>query len=238
MPARGFTLIEMILTIIIGSILVLSIAGFVELGSRGYADTVARQRIQTQAKFVLEKMTRELRHAVPNSFAITQSSSQQQCLSFYPIVYSGFYHLEAKDSKQLSFVVGNHTGDSAGLNFTGLKLMINPTHYSEFEPAFSERVFPPMNGSDTTITLNKPLASQSVGQRFYLYRDVVVYCLNLTSNMMTRNGIPVADSVVAGQFSYADPTLQRGGVVHLSLGLAQNGERSDFEQDVQVLNVP
>ncbi|MGL4380415.1 MAG: PilW family protein [Vibrio sp.] len=234
MPARGFTLIEMILTIIIGSILVLGIAGFVELGSRGYADTVARQRIQTQAKFVLEKMARELRHAVPNSFAITQSSSQQQCLSFYPIVYSGFYHLEAKDHKQLSFVVGNHTGDSAGLDFTGLKLMINPTHYSEFD---SDTTLI-LSGSATKISLAKPLASQSVGQRFYLYRDVVVYCLNLTSNMMTRNDIPVADSVVAGQFSYADPTLQRGGVVHLSLGLAQNGERSDFEQDVQVLNVP
>ncbi|MGL5653373.1 MAG: PilW family protein [Vibrio sp.] len=234
MPTRGFTLIEMILTIIIGSILVLGIAGFVELGSRGYADTVARQRIQTQAKFVLEKITRELRHAVPNSFAITQSSSQQQCLSFYPIVYSGFYHLEAKDSKQLSFVVGNHTGGSAGLDFTGLKMMINPTHYSEFD---SDTTIT-LSGSATKISLAKPLASQSVGQRFYLYRDVVAYCLNLTTNMVTRNGIPVADSVVAGQFSYADPTLQRGGVVHLSLGIAQNGERSDFEQDVQVLNVP
>ncbi|MGL5409769.1 MAG: PilW family protein, partial [Shewanella sp.] len=149
MPTRGFTLIEMILTIIIGSILVLGIAGFVELGSRGYADTVARQRIQTQAKFVLEKITRELRHAVPNSFASTQ---KQQCLSFYPIVYSGFYHLDAKDSKQLSFVVGNHTGDSVGLDFTGLKMIVNPTHYREFDLAFSETVFPPMNGSHTTIT--------------------------------------------------------------------------------------
>lgn len=35
MRTRGFTLIEMILTIIVGSILVLGIAGFVELGSRG-----------------------------------------------------------------------------------------------------------------------------------------------------------------------------------------------------------
>ncbi|QIL85222.1 prepilin-type N-terminal cleavage/methylation domain-containing protein [Vibrio sp. HDW18] len=238
MRMRGFTLIEMILTIIIGSILVLGIAGFVELGSRGYADTVARQRIQTQAKFVLEKIAREVRHAVPNSFAITESGSQQ-CLRFYPIVYSGFYHLEAKDSQQLSFVVGNHTGDSAGLDFTGLKMIINPTHYSEFD---SETTLT-LSGSATHINLVKPLASQSVGRRFYLYRDAVEYCLNFAgdrpaAHTMTRNGIQVADSVVAGQFSYADPSLQRGGVVHLSLSLAQNGERSDFEQDVQVLNVP
>lgn len=71
MPSsRGFTLIEMIMTIIVGSILVLGIAGFLELGAKGYTDTVARQRIQTQAQFVLEKMSRELRHAVPNSTEI------------------------------------------------------------------------------------------------------------------------------------------------------------------------
>ena len=56
MKVRGFTLVEMVLTMVVGAILVLGIAGFVELGSKGYSDTVARQRLQTQAKFVLEKM--------------------------------------------------------------------------------------------------------------------------------------------------------------------------------------
>ncbi|KOO10365.1 MSHA biogenesis protein MshO, partial [Vibrio xuii] len=42
MKVKGFTLIEMVVTLIIGSILVLGIAGFVEFGARGYSDTIER----------------------------------------------------------------------------------------------------------------------------------------------------------------------------------------------------
>ncbi|ELI5734838.1 PilW family protein [Vibrio fluvialis] len=234
MRTRGFTLIEMILTIIVGSILVLGIAGFVELGSRGYADTVARQRIQTQAKFVLEKMARELRHAIPNSLAISTDTASQQCLSFYPIVYSGFYALDEADEKQLSFIVGNVSGSTTALDFDGLTMIINPSNQDEF----SSGVGIALSGSDTTISLSSPLASQSVAQRFYMYQNMVEYCLNYSVQTITRNLVQVADSLESGSFSYDEPTLQRGGVVHLSLGLAQNGESSHFEQDVQVLNVP
>ncbi|HDM8050943.1 TPA: prepilin-type N-terminal cleavage/methylation domain-containing protein [Vibrio fluvialis] len=234
MRTRGFTLIEMILTIIVGSILVLGIAGFVELGSRGYADTVARQRIQTQAKFVLEKMARELRHAIPNSLAISTDTASQQCLSFYPIVYSGFYALDEADEKQLSFIVGNVSGSTTALNFDGLTMIINPSNQDEFSSGTGIA----LSGSDTTISLSSPLASQSVAQRFYMYQNMVEYCLNYSAQTITRNLVQVADSLESGSFSYDEPTLQRGGVVHLSLGLAQNGESSHFEQDVQVLNVP
>ncbi|USP07628.1 prepilin-type N-terminal cleavage/methylation domain-containing protein [Vibrio sp. LQ2] len=234
MRTRGFTLIEMILTIIVGSILVLGIAGFVELGSRGYADTVARQRIQTQAKFVLEKMARELRHAIPNSLAISTDTASQQCLSFYPIVYSGFYALDEADEKQLSFIVGNVSGSATALNFDGLTMIINPSNQDEFSSGAGIA----LSGSDTTISLSSPLASQSVAQRFYMYQNMVEYCLNYSAQTITRNLVQVADSLESGSFSYEEPTLQRGGVVHLSLGLAQNGESSHFEQDVQVLNVP
>ncbi|EKO3438815.1 PilW family protein [Vibrio fluvialis] len=232
MRCRGFTLIEMILTIIVGSILVLGIAGFVELGSRGYVDTVSRQRIQTQAQFVLEKMTRELRHAVPNSIAISVDDAAQQCIAFYPIVYSGFYALDEADDKKLSFIVSNVAGSTTSLNFDGLKMIINPSNQNEFSAGIA------LSGSQTTITLSSPLASQSVAQRFYIYRSKVEYCLNYTAHTLTRNLTQVADSLVNGAFAYAVPTLQRGGVVHLSLGLEQNGEASHFEQDVQVLNVP
>lgn len=37
MNRKGFTLIEMVITLIVGSILVFGIAGFVELGARGTA---------------------------------------------------------------------------------------------------------------------------------------------------------------------------------------------------------
>ncbi|CAM2984103.1 PilW family protein [Vibrio diazotrophicus] len=232
MKVRGFTLVEMVLTMVVGAILVLGIAGFVELGSKGYSDTVARQRLQTQAKFVLEKMTREIRHAVPNSFAVS-SSAGQQCLSFYPIVYSGFYSVSGSNNKTMSFIVGNTPAPSS---FDGLRMIINPSRQTDF--AVGQNTNFPLSGSNTTFTLSSPLPSQSVAQRQFIYKDLVSYCLDFSAQSVTRNGIQVADSVNTGEFSYAQPTLQRGGVVHLALTFAQNGESSHFDIDVQVLNVP
>ncbi len=232
MKLRGFTLIEMVLTMVVGSILVLGIAGFVELGSKGYSDTVARQRLHTQAKFVLEKMTREIRHAVPNSFDVSNSAGQQ-CLSFYPIVYSGFYALSGSNNKTMSFIVGN---TPAPTSYDGLRMIINPSRQTDFAIGQSTNIA--LSGTNTSFALSSPLPSQSVAPRQFIYKDLVSYCLDFSAQSITRNGIQVADSVSTGEFSYAQPTLQRGGVVHLALTFAQNGESSDFDIDVQVLNVP
>ncbi|MGB1279803.1 MAG: type IV prepilin, MshO, partial [Vibrio cyclitrophicus] len=39
-------------------------------------------------------------------------------------------------------------------------------------------------------------------------------------------------------FRYEEPSLQRGGVIHVDLVLEQNSEVSVYQQDVQVLNAP
>ncbi|USD41503.1 prepilin-type N-terminal cleavage/methylation domain-containing protein [Vibrio sp. SCSIO 43135] len=229
MRQLGFTLIEMILTIIVGSIIVLGIAGFVELGASGYADTVDRQRLQTQARFVLEKMSREVRHSVPNSI-----ESDSDCLSFYPIDYSGFYSVSAADNLSLSFIVGNETPPS---DYSGYSMVINPSRQSDLTDHGIA-----LSGASSTITLSEPLDSESIANRHYIYSELVTYCFDSSASRITRevnsNIVQVADSVESAAFNYSEPTLQRGGIVHIGLTLSNNGESSNFQQDVQVLNVP
>ncbi|EJA3584256.1 prepilin-type N-terminal cleavage/methylation domain-containing protein [Vibrio vulnificus] len=229
MRARGFTLVEMVLTLIVGSILVLGIAGFVELGTKGYADSVDRQRIQTQAQFVLEKLSREFRHAVPNSF-----SDSGNCLSFYPIVYSGFYAVEGND---IQFLIGNTNATSPLAN--GLSLVINPSRQQDLvNDSFD--VSGLTNGAGYFAVLNQAasLESNSINRRHYIFNanGRVEYCF--TAGRISRNGVQVADSVSAASFNYLEPTLQRGGLVHIKLTFTQNDESSHYQQDVQVLNVP
>ncbi|EGQ7695332.1 prepilin-type N-terminal cleavage/methylation domain-containing protein [Vibrio vulnificus] len=229
MRARGFTLVEMVLTLIVGSILVLGIAGFVELGTKGYADSVDRQRIQTQAQFVLEKLSREFRHAVPNSF-----SDSGNCLSFYPIVYSGFYAVEGND---IQFLIGNTNATSPLAN--GLSLVINPSRQQDLV-SDSFDVSGLTNGAGYFAVLNQAasLESNSINRRHYIFNanGRVEYCF--TAGRISRNGVQVADSVSAASFNYLEPTLQRGGLVHIKLTFTQNDESSHYQQDVQVLNVP
>ncbi|NMT50501.1 PilW family protein, partial [Vibrio parahaemolyticus] len=90
-----------VITIVVGSFIMLGIAGYLQLGAKGYADTIDRQKLQTQAQFVIEKMSREIRHAVPNSFFINEK--EKNCLMFMPIEHSGFYAISGND---IQFVVG------------------------------------------------------------------------------------------------------------------------------------
>ncbi|MDS1872186.1 PilW family protein [Vibrio vulnificus] len=229
MNSRGFTLVEMVLTLIVGSILVLGIAGFVELGTKGYADSVDRQRIQTQAQFVLEKLSREFRHAVPNSF-----SDSGNCLSFYPIVYSGFYAVEGND---IRFLIGNTNVTPPLAN--GLSLVINPSRQQDLvSDSFDVSGLINDAGYFSVSNQAASLESNSINRRHYIFNanGRVEYCF--TAGRISRNGVQVADSVSAASFNYLEPTLQRGGLVHIKLTFTQNDESSHYQQDVQVLNVP
>ncbi|MBY7732675.1 prepilin-type N-terminal cleavage/methylation domain-containing protein [Vibrio splendidus] len=246
MKQRGFTLIEMIVTIVVVSVIGLAIAGFVEYGMKGYVETIDRQKVQVKGQFVVEKMSREISHAVPNSFdssIMPASAFTQKCLTFYAIKYSGFYHLdEATDD--LSFIIGQ---DSPTLD-TDDFLIINPTNYSELGAGSAKRIsVSGLVSTDNVFTATSvSLSSQSIAQRHYIYDESasVSYCLvNDTiqnQGLIQRNGVTVADSInyADSNFRYEEPSLQRGGVIHIDLVLEQNNEVSVYQQDVQVLNAP
>lgn len=236
MQQRGFTLIEMMLTIVVGGILVLGIAGFVELGTRGYADTVDRQRLQTQAKFVLEKMAREVRHAVPNVFR-----SEDNCVYFYPIIYSGFYAISAND---IEFIVGQRD-DLDSSSFNNLAMVINPTTSLDVrDDSFSltGRVSALGNQVFSVVNQSTNLSSESVAKRYYIFNPNQErgYCItSLTGRgRVERDGVALSDFVVSGRLTYEPATVQNNGLVHANLTFSQNGESTNFEQEIQVINVP
>ncbi|ELA9814497.1 prepilin-type N-terminal cleavage/methylation domain-containing protein [Vibrio parahaemolyticus] len=253
MSQRGFTLIELVLAIVIGSIIMLGIAGYVQVGMKGYVDASSRQRIQTQAQFVLEKMAREIRHAVPNSFAMT-NTADESCLSFVPTLNSGYYFQEPT-SNDLLFITGeNVPGDTLKAS-EQIRFVINPTRYDDLiSGAVSNHLIDndlALNGDDGNgnadfyrYILTTSLPSDSIAHRIYLYQlaTKVEYCIVKTgvrSNRLTRNGT-VVENIVAdeSQFDYTNVSLQTGGIVYLKLAFEQNGEVSTYQQDVQVLNVP
>ncbi len=241
MKVKGFTLIEMVVTLIIGAILVLGIAGFVELGARGYSDTVDRQRLQTQAKFILEKMSREVRHAVPNmlnsDLAIPQATS---CISFFPIVESGFYAISGAD---IQFVVGRNGVTANDLN--SLTMVINPIQPEPISNAVSL-----VNVSSAGDTFWVPsgaatLIGNSVSNRHYIYNPngMVNYCLvagQLRRSVSGANALPLSDSGITGTLTYTPATVQNNGIVQVNMTFnnAAGDESTNFIQEIQVLNVP
>lgn len=246
----GFTLIELIVTIVVIGIMVMGIAGFIELGTKGYADTVDRQQLQNQARFVVEKMTREIRHAVPNSFEQTE-----QCLRFYPIVYAGAYAtLPTSDNTVFKFVVVS-TDLSEVADLVNKKLVVNPSMATELDTASSNSIeLMNVTASEdgvgifetdvgTASSFNQGNVTDSVSNRLYIYSDQVSYCL--LGSRLERNGVTVGEHLTSeSSFASGDTnspnsdSLSRSGLIHIKLSFKQNNETTEYENDIQVLNVP
>jgi len=237
MKRSGFTLIEMIVTILVVSIMFLAVAGFLELGTKGYADSAKRQALQNQARFAIEKMSREIRHAVPNSL----KNETNQCLVFYPIKYSGFY-VERPLSAAIQFVIGNDNAPTS-LN-DGEYMVINPSQYSDLDTGASAAIkVAPLTATSAVYTVSASLPSHSIARRHYIYNPTkqIKYCISsgvITKQTGAEAAVKIAENVVSGAFKYEDASLVRGGLVHLELTFEQSDERSEYKHDVQVLNVP
>ncbi|MCF7353831.1 prepilin-type N-terminal cleavage/methylation domain-containing protein [Vibrio sp. CK2-1] len=253
----GFTLIELIITIVVIGIMVMGIAGFIELGTKGYADTVDRQQLQNQARFVVEKLTREIRHAVPNSFSVFNNGTGE-CLSFYPIDYSGAYvMLEQGEgvSDRFRFVIVNSISSPGANNLENKKMVINPATPDDLDTANSNQsivlsgVAKDESNDFYSIEFDEEFNSGNVvpspASRLYIYSHQVTYCqqgTQLTRQIDTQAPIQVGEDVELADFADGtadgEDALSRSALIHLRLLFLRGDERSNYENDVQVLNVP
>lgn len=86
----GFTLIELISVIVLMSIVMLGITGFIGTGVQIYVDATERDQLLGDSRFVIERMNREIRQALPNSIRLA-GDAQAHCLEYIPVRWSTFY---------------------------------------------------------------------------------------------------------------------------------------------------
>jgi len=239
---KGFTLIEMVMALVILGIISLAIGSYLQLGAQGYVDTVNRDRAQGIARFALEKMTREIRHAAPNSVSTSNSGN---CLSFYPVRYSGFYQGNP-DTSTITVVpaVGTASEWKAIDAKADLALAVglpSPAEYDAKRNPISSVVDGAEQG-ELTVNAGSVLLYSSPAQRAYIYGDKVEYCL--AGSLLTRQGNRIAEDVKSVEFVAEGAGLQNNGMVHISLAIekdstneANSGEAFHYNHTVQVINV-
>lgn len=86
----GFTLLELIIVIIILGVMAVGITGFITLTTQTYLNVTERDELLANARFVVERLNREIRDAVPNSVRVMNNNSEQ-CIEFVPILASTTY---------------------------------------------------------------------------------------------------------------------------------------------------
>lgn len=103
---RGFTLIEMIVSIVLLGIVAGIVAVFIRAPILGYRDSVDRAEITDQADLALRRIARDLRLALPNSVRVTTdpNNSNNTSLEFLATKSGGRY-LSADDGIDPSIAV-------------------------------------------------------------------------------------------------------------------------------------
>jgi len=116
----GFTLVELILVIIILGIVSVGSVQYLSLGAQIYAEATERDEAVAQSRFMLARLTRELRHATPNSVRLNCDSDDNNGIEVVPACVS-FQCLEFVPFKASSIYVDNLTTNTINV--------VNPSNY-------------------------------------------------------------------------------------------------------------
>ena len=73
--SNGFTLVELVTVIIVLGIVSVGISGFIRTGLDIYSDVTEREQLLGDSRFVVERLNRELRMAVPHSVRVGNNAS-------------------------------------------------------------------------------------------------------------------------------------------------------------------
>lgn len=254
---RGFTLIEMVISIILLSIVGLFLGNVIGQAMGIYADTSAREALIQQGRFVTERMSRELREAVPNSMLVANG-----CIEFLPIINSGIYQSLPTNTVNTLRLLPVNKSIQAGERLVvypndplALRSALLPAAGQVAEVASNVDFTPPLNETMVNIPLvqGTQFTLQSPANRAYFYRTPVAYCY--VGNSIYRyanyslhramlfpaylgNGVLMAQQLSEANFSVVAPELQRNGLVKIELTFSDKGEQVRFDHDALVYNTP
>lgn len=182
---RGFTLVEMVTVILILGILVVGVSSFIIFGARIFVESSSVDQVLSQSRFAVERMTRELRSALPNSVRLNTDSLTYQCVEFVPIEASTTYLTmpiipAAAASTGIVILDRNQDENKISENqFAWIYPLVDADVYSSARQKRAQVKTPPLTlASQVTLTFTAPtrFAEASPRQRIYFGSSPVSYC--------------------------------------------------------------
>lgn len=253
----GFTLVELVAVIVLLGIIGTGSVNFIKQSAEAYRDVTRRDEITGIGRFTVERISRELRTALPGSVRVSGN-----CLRFVPVVGATFYTDIPVNIASPTFDVidpaptlaASDTGDYRVAVYTlqaadvypdggrvktfdvGSAIAVgNVTRY-EFSAA-SNQAFPAAspNASKRLYYVTLPVSfCVATDGKLYRYQNIDYGVTDPSSATAVSDGDLLAEFLVLNDdgsavtpFQYIDPTLRQNGIVHLDLRFLARG--SDYE---------
>ena len=265
--ARGFTLIEALMVIVITGIVAAMVAVFIRQPVDAYFDAGRRAALTDTADTALRRMARDIHKALPNSI---RPSPDAQCIEFIPTRTGGRYRADKNISGNgdtLDFDTADTHFDMFGLNSDlPADQQIQPndliavynlgvTGANAYNGDNTSAVSAVGAGSlayETRITIaGKRFPLESASNRFYVIpADEKVVSFVCSGGKLYRNsnyayatscptagGVVLAQDVISCTFVYSGSD-PRNALVQMTLKLSNNGETVALYHEAHVNNTP
>ena len=253
---KGFTMVELIMVIVIAGILAIGSVQFMGQATQGYSDAADRQQLATIGWIASEKMSRELRNALPNSIRLNATGT---CIEFIPVIGGSPYLTLPGETpttpKSFTAVASGFTEAPASTRVAVYPATTSDV-YSNTSGSLSSSTIAtlsentPSSGIDTiTLNNNFVFSTDSPERRFYFTQNPIMYCvvgsqLNRYSEYGINPSIPtplnpqiIVNKISSASFVIASATLTRNAIVSMLFTL-ENGATHIVDHEVQIRNVP
>lgn len=255
---RGFTLIELIMVVVLMSIIAMAGIQIIGTSADAYARLSGRQTMSNSARLAVEKISREVRTALPGSARISGA-----CLEFIPVITAGKYidlplSSAATSFKAIAFAPGSGTPTG---RVSVYPIAANPYDLSENLISAVATTSVPDVDNEITVTMGSShqFPNVSPNERFFLIGDPVSYCVSADRMFRFQNygfntlqpieaGLPAAlpnrallvNQVTLGSnpFVVLNASLQRNALVNIVLSIQDGSETVLLNNEVQLRNVP
>lgn len=247
----GFTLIELIVVMVVLSLLAVIGSQFVISSMQSYEQTRTRALLANTGRQALERMSRQLRGALPYSVRVTNNNA---CLEFMPIAGGGSYLSAVPDNTNgatgsASVAVLPHSQEFGGAHWISIGALSATEIYG---PGNSVAGLAGRSANNLTLSGAKTWQRNSINRRFYLLDNPQAFCVVGTELRFYPNQTIASASVNLGgsfdllannvnapaPFSLTQGSENRNTVVQINIGFVSAGESLNFQQQVMIRNVP
>ena len=261
---QGFTLIEVIVVIVLLSLLSVLGTKFIVDSTNSYQSTQTRSRLVNTGRQAVERMSRQLRIALPFSVRLTNVSSNTACLEFLPIAAGGAYLGYLSGGNYSGYVADSLNGANAmatisvaphSVDFGAAQFVsIGATGPNELYGAGAVSRAILISRTNTLLTLSAATRWQrnSLNKRFYLLNAPQAFCivasqLRFYANQdVTASAVDLtsaysllADNVASTTpFALTAGSENRNTIVQFNINFAFKGESVAFNNSVMIHNVP
>lgn len=201
----GFTMIELVAVITILGAVSVGIFGFIRSGVAVFSDVTERDRILSDSRFVVERLNREVRRALPNSARTARGfagGQVVQCLEFIPVLWSSVY-FDIPTGAESATSIEAVPWDITNFIYTYQPLIddhyvvVYPTSTADgYDASRNKRYLldaqPVHTGNDNPITLTFGTAvtfeEDSPSERMYVVDQPVSYCAEADGDILRYSG--------------------------------------------------